>query len=180
MLEQAGVDPSEAIKYELDHFVPLALGRHPRAPTRDGSRQVDGRRGIVAPEGWAYPAAGAYRPPVGCVVASRRLSIGMLTATKRTLRALAKAADLCAADPARVARTLAERAFLQKEAFYTQALRDLSYRPWREFDIADSLRFFALRMRGAGLVKSEPHKLVAQGTELRFIVELKRELKGRG
>src|SRR4030095_11689490 len=31
MLEQAGVDASEAIKYEVDHFVPLALGGHPRA-----------------------------------------------------------------------------------------------------------------------------------------------------
>ena len=26
MLQQAGKDPSEALRYELDHFVPLALG----------------------------------------------------------------------------------------------------------------------------------------------------------
>ena len=31
MLLQAGLDPSEALKYELDHFVPLALGGHPRS-----------------------------------------------------------------------------------------------------------------------------------------------------
>jgi hypothetical protein len=31
MLRDAGVPESEAIKYELDHFVPLALGGHPRS-----------------------------------------------------------------------------------------------------------------------------------------------------
>ena len=30
MLREAGVSESESIKYELDHFVPLALGGHPR------------------------------------------------------------------------------------------------------------------------------------------------------
>jgi len=45
--------------------------------------------------------------------------------------------------------------------------------------IAYSLRFFALRMRG-WLVKSDSQKLVAQVTELRFIVHRKRELRVRG
>ena len=31
MLQEAGKDPSEALKYELDHFLPLALGGHPRS-----------------------------------------------------------------------------------------------------------------------------------------------------
>ena len=31
MLTQSGIDPSEALKYELDHYVPLALGGHPRS-----------------------------------------------------------------------------------------------------------------------------------------------------
>ena len=31
MLARAGLDASEATKYELDHFVPLALGGHPRS-----------------------------------------------------------------------------------------------------------------------------------------------------
>ena len=31
MLTRAGLDPKDAVKYELDHFVPLALGGHPRS-----------------------------------------------------------------------------------------------------------------------------------------------------
>lgn len=31
LLREAGIDPRQAINYELDHFVPLALGGHPRS-----------------------------------------------------------------------------------------------------------------------------------------------------
>ncbi len=31
MMKRAGLDPANRIKYELDHFVPLALGGHPRS-----------------------------------------------------------------------------------------------------------------------------------------------------
>ena len=31
MLARAGLPPTEAVKYELDHFVPLAVGGHPRS-----------------------------------------------------------------------------------------------------------------------------------------------------
>jgi hypothetical protein len=31
MMIRAGLDPKNAIKYELDHFVPLAIGGHPRS-----------------------------------------------------------------------------------------------------------------------------------------------------
>ena len=31
LLKEAGMDPDRAVDYELDHFVPLALGGHPRS-----------------------------------------------------------------------------------------------------------------------------------------------------
>jgi hypothetical protein len=31
MLIRAGLKPADSLKYELDHFVPLALGGHPRS-----------------------------------------------------------------------------------------------------------------------------------------------------
>jgi NitT/TauT family transport system substrate-binding protein len=98
-------------------------------------------------------------------------------ATKRALRALVKAADLCAAEPERVARSLVDRGFYKDYEVSVQALRDIPYRRWREYDSADSLRFYALRLHEAGLVKSNPHKLLAQGTDWRFIEQIKRELK---
>ena len=36
----------------------------------------------------------------------------------------------------------------------------------------------ALRLHEAGMVKSSPQKLIAQGTDWRFLNELKKELKG--
>ena len=39
------------------------------------------------------------------------------------------------------------------------------------------MRFYALRLREAGMVKSTPQKLIAQGTDWRFVEQLKKELK---
>ena len=98
-------------------------------------------------------------------------------ATKRALRALLKAADLCAAEPERAARTLVDRGFYKDYQHSVQALRDIPYNRWREYDSADSLRFYALRLHEAGFIKSNPQKLLAQGTDWRFIDQLRKELK---
>ena len=45
-------------------------------------------------------------------------------------------------------------------------------------DAADTIRFYALRMHEAGMIKSSPRKVIADGTDWRFLNELKRELKG--
>jgi NitT/TauT family transport system substrate-binding protein len=39
------------------------------------------------------------------------------------------------------------------------------------------VRFWALRLREAGIIKSSPNRIIAQGTDWRFFNELKRELK---
>ena len=98
-------------------------------------------------------------------------------ATKRALRALVKAADLCAAEPERVARSLVERGFYKDYAFSAQALKDIPFKRWREYDSADSMRFYALRLHEAGMIKSNPQKLIAANTDWRFIEQLKKELK---
>ena len=98
-------------------------------------------------------------------------------ATKRALRALVKAADICAAEPERVARSLVDRGFYKDYEFSAQALKDIPYKRWREYDSADSMRFYALRLHEAGMLKSNPQKLLAQGTDWRFIEQLKKELK---
>ena len=59
-----------------------------------------------------------------------------------------------------------------------QALKELPYGRWREYNPEETVRFYALRLREAGMVKSAPQKLIAQGTDWRFLNELKKELKG--
>lgn len=110
-------------------------------------------------------------------IANRDFVAKYPVATKRALRALLKAADLCAAEPERTARTLVERGFYKDYEHSVQALRDVPYKRWREYDSADSLRFYALRLHEAGFVKSNPQKLLAQGTNWRFIDQLRKEMK---
>jgi NitT/TauT family transport system substrate-binding protein len=51
------------------------------------------------------------------------------------------------------------------------------YGTWREYDPEDAVRFFALRLHEAGFIEATPHKIIAEGTDWRFLNEIKRELK---
>jgi NitT/TauT family transport system substrate-binding protein len=98
-------------------------------------------------------------------------------ATKRFLRATLKAADLCATAPDIAARRLVDRGFTPSYDLALQTLTELPYGSWRDFDVEDSLRFYTLRLHAVGMIKSNPKRLVADGTDWRFFNELKRELK---
>jgi NitT/TauT family transport system substrate-binding protein len=98
-------------------------------------------------------------------------------ATKRVLRAILKATDLCASEPARVAQRLVERGFTQRCDFALQGLREVAYDKWREYDPEDSIRFFALRLHEVELITSTPQKIISRGTDWRFLDKVKRELK---
>jgi NitT/TauT family transport system substrate-binding protein len=99
-------------------------------------------------------------------------------ATKHAMRAILKAVDLCASDPAGMARRLVDRGFAPGYDYAAQTLRELPYGNWREFDAEDTLRFYALRLHEAELIKSSPQKIVRGYTDWRFFNELKKELKG--
>jgi len=98
-------------------------------------------------------------------------------ATKRVVRAILKAADICASDPAAVAQRLVDGGFTPRYDYALQSLRNLLYDKWREWEAEDTMRFYALRMHEAGLIKSSPQKIIADGTDWRFLNELKLELK---
>jgi NitT/TauT family transport system substrate-binding protein len=99
-------------------------------------------------------------------------------ATKRALRAILKAADLCAQDPERAARVLVDRKSTPRFDYALQAIQEIPYNRWREYDPEDTVRFYALRLQEAGMIKSSPQKIIAEGTDWRFFNELKKELKG--
>ena len=98
-------------------------------------------------------------------------------ATKRVLRAILKAVDLCVSDPKQIAQLLVDQGYTSRYDYALQALSEIRYNVWREYDPEDSLRFYALRMREAGMIRSSPNKLIAEHTEWRFLDQLKRELK---
>jgi NitT/TauT family transport system substrate-binding protein len=71
-----------------------------------------------------------------------------------------------------------EKGYANQYEYALQTLKELPYAKWREYDPEDSVRFYALRLREARLITSTPQKIIAEGTDWRFLNELKKELKG--
>ena len=97
-------------------------------------------------------------------------------ATKRALRAILKASNLCAVEPQRAARRIADRGYNYDYALET--LKDIPYDKWHQYDAEDTVRFYSLRLHEARIVKGGPQRIIAQGTDWRFLNELRKELKG--
>jgi len=98
-------------------------------------------------------------------------------ATKRALRAIVKSADICALEPERVARFIVDKEYAKRYDYALQVMKELPYGKWREYDPEDTVRFYALRLHEIGMIKTTPQKLIAQGTDWRFLNALKKELK---
>jgi len=98
-------------------------------------------------------------------------------ATKRVLRAILKATNFCAAEPARAAQQIVQGGFTGRYEYALQRLRDIPYAKWHEYSPEDSVRFYALRLREVSMIKSAPNKILADGADWRLWNELKRELK---
>ena len=114
-----------------------------------------------------------------CMVAGNREFVSQHpVAAKRALRAILKATDVCALEPERAARFLVDEGYTPRYDYALQTLQEIPYAKWREYDPEDTVRFYALRLHEAGMLKSTPQKLIAQGTDWRFLTELKKELKG--
>jgi len=112
-----------------------------------------------------------------CIVAAHQEFVRKYpVATKRTLRAIMKATDFCASEPESAARLVADKGY--RHDYSLQTMKEIQYARWREYDAEDTVRFYALRLYEAGIIKSTPSKIIAQGTDWRFFNELKRELKG--
>ena len=110
------------------------------------------------------------------LTASKAFVLRHPVATKRALRAIVKAADLCALDPQRAARALVDKGYTPRYEYALQVMKELPYGKWRENDPEDTLRFYALRLHEAGMIKASPQKILAQATDWRFLNELKKEL----
>ena len=111
-------------------------------------------------------------------IANRDFARKYPVATKRALRAILKATDICALEPARAAKFLTAQGLTKRYDYALQTMKDVPYTKWRNYDPEDAIRFYALRLNEIGMIKSNPQKIIAQGTDWRFLNELKKELKG--
>jgi len=93
------------------------------------------------------------------------------------MRAILKSAEICAVAPAKVAKSIIAKGVAKNYDYALEAIKSLPYGRWREYDAEDTVRFWALRLHEAGMIKSSPQKIISQGTDWRFLNELKKELK---
>jgi NitT/TauT family transport system substrate-binding protein len=113
-----------------------------------------------------------------CVIGANREFVQRNpVATKRALRAILKASDICAAEPQRAAQLLTDKGIAPSYGTALQVLTELPYNRWREYDHEDTVRFYSLRLNEIGMIKSTPDKIIQQGTDWRFLNDLKQELK---
>ena len=98
-------------------------------------------------------------------------------ATKRVVRAIMKATDLCLAQPEWAARRLVDGGFTDRYDYAIEALNEVRYGLWREYEPEDTLRFYAVRLHELGMITSTPNELIAGFTDWRFLKEVKSELK---
>ncbi len=100
-------------------------------------------------------------------------------ATKRALRAILKANDIVARNPRLATRILIEKKVRNESEYKSilQALKDIPYGKWREYNPEDTIRFYALRMRDIGMIESNPQQFIDQHTDWRFMNELKKEFR---
>jgi NitT/TauT family transport system substrate-binding protein len=95
--------------------------------------------------------------------------------TKRALRAIMKSTDICALQPERAAHFVVDSGYSPNYEYALEAMRDIPYNRWREFDPEDTLRFYSLRLHEAGMLKSSPEEIIARGADWRFLNEIKKE-----
>jgi NitT/TauT family transport system substrate-binding protein len=98
-------------------------------------------------------------------------------ATKRAVRAMLKGTDLVAKDPEGSARHMVDRRYTNNYDYTCDALKEIPYKIWRDFDPVDSVRFYALRLKEAGIIKSTPEEILKRGTDFRYFTQLRKELQ---
>ena len=84
------------------------------------------------------------------VVGNREFVRKHPVATKRALRAILKATDICGREPERAARLLVDKGYTTSYDYALQTLKEIPYGKWREYNPEDTVRFYALRLHEAG------------------------------
>src|SRR5210317_1108517 len=99
-------------------------------------------------------------------------------ATKRALRAILKANDIVARDPQYSLQVLQKKKIWKKSEtkYILQALREIPYGKWRDYNPEDAMRFYALRLNDVGLITTPPDEFITRHTDWSFLRSMKGEL----
>jgi NitT/TauT family transport system substrate-binding protein len=161
--------PAESIELLAERKIDALMG-FPPVPQELRERKIGH---VIVSSGLDRPWSQYFCCIVG---ANREFARRHPIATKRALRAILKGVQFCAAEPERAARLVADKGYRYDYAL--QTMNEIRYANWRDYVPEDAVRFYALRLREAGMIKATPNRILNEGTDWRFFNELKRELKG--
>jgi NitT/TauT family transport system substrate-binding protein len=118
-----------------------------------------------------------WRQNLCCILSTRREFFEQYpVATKRAMRAVYRGIDRCAREPEAVAQLMVDRGWILTLPKAMEALHEVAFERWREQDAQDTIRFHALRLAEAGVIKSTPDEMIEKGTDFTYFNELKEEL----
>jgi NitT/TauT family transport system substrate-binding protein len=110
------------------------------------------------------------------IIATRKYATAYPWATKRAMRAILRGIDIVTKDRKAAVDIAVKKGFATDAKLMLEAITPLKY-PWREYDPAESLRYFALKLADAKLVKKTPSQIIADGTDFTFFRQMQKELK---
>jgi NitT/TauT family transport system substrate-binding protein len=102
-------------------------------------------------------------------------------ALKRATRALMRGVDVANGDRRAAAKSAADQGTYKSNPAVTEqviyeVIKDESL-AWRDYDPEETVRFFALRLADAKLIKKSPQQIISEGTDLAWFRQLRKELK---
>jgi NitT/TauT family transport system substrate-binding protein len=102
-------------------------------------------------------------------------------ALKRATRAILRGIDAAKKDLRAAAKLAVQKNVFgtnpqATEAFIYEVVMDESF-DWREYEPEETVRFFALRLADAKLVKKSPQQIIAEGMDVSWFHQLRKELK---
>ena len=83
------------------------------------------------------------------------------------------------ADPELALRTLMKKKIWRKSEtkYILQALKDIPYGKWRDYDPEETIRFYALRLREVRIIKTPPEEFIARHTDWTMFNQLKKDFR---
>jgi NitT/TauT family transport system substrate-binding protein len=162
-------DPPEAIQLLADGGVDAYLG-FPPDPQEMHARRIGH---VVVNSMVDHPWSQYF---CCMVVANREFVTRHPVATTRALRAILNGIDLTAHDPQAAVRFLVDQGYTSQYDYTLEAVSTIHAGGWRaDYDAEDTLRYYALRLYEAGMIRSSPDAIIARGTDWRFLSEVRRE-----
>jgi NitT/TauT family transport system substrate-binding protein len=147
--------PAESIELLAERKIDALMG-FPPVPQELRERKIGH---VIVSSGLDRPWSQYFCCIVG---ANREFARRHPIATKRALRAILKGVQFCAAEPERAARLVADKGYRYDYAL--QTMNEIRYANWRDYVPEDAVRFYALRLREAGMIKATPNGIVTEGT----------------